>query len=167
MRQIVEAVRARVMAVTGFPAERVVPHAGADEVPYPTMAEQYVLLRAKGGKPDLDQFHGAGRVDARYTRVIRATLWTRLALDAVNFDTGWMLAQSTGHLDVEHQLLDALVGFLPKDGDANVLVTQPFAPGPVTDPRRGEKDPHWGVSAVEAEATFTLDLDQTYCSTDD
>lgn len=161
---ILLAIKAQVMTVFGWPAERVLISARREEEDEPHLqADQYVRIKPLGSSPE-PCWDGGGRINCQAKRRVRATLWTRLALDSPNEDQEWLTNASLGHLDTEHALFDALAGFQPSDGFENWLVTLPIEPGPANEPAgpaAKRNNDGWGKSATEFTVTYMMDLDQS------
>jgi hypothetical protein len=149
------------MAVTGFPEERVVLLARAD-VPYHAQADQYVRIWPRSQTTQGPIVQGAGRLDARVVRRVSVCLWTRLALDEADRDNSWLLHATLGHLDAEHKLFDALLGFHPEDADGNWLCYEDCRVVAAAEPSKDRAEPEWGKSEVDVEVPYVLDLNQSY-----
>lgn len=133
----------------------------ADELP--TIAPQYLRIRRKSLRPLVEEsIDGIGRVNPRCLATLQVWLWTRIALDKPQEDLIWLTQASTGHLDGEQALWDALLCYQIVDGDSNWLVSEPLKPRPASVPRKSRKQKEWGRSGLEFDITFTMDLDQTY-----
>jgi hypothetical protein len=162
---VVAALRVRIQQVLGFPPERVLPDAsGADTGdPFPAPAEQFVLLRLGDGRAEPGAFGGAGRQAPLFRQEVLCTLWTRLQVDDLSTDEGYLLHQTLGHLKFSHALWDALWAFQPLDAGGSWLLTEPVLPESYQPPRSGgEGHKGWGRSTLRFTASFVLDLDLTY-----
>jgi hypothetical protein len=163
MPAILAQIRGRLRTVLRFPQERVLPDArDDDESEGPTKADQYVLIRVSPGRVVKASFVGTGRVASRMERDITVTLWTRLAADEQRSDAEWLSHPSIGHLQAEHKLWDALLGFQPVDDDGDWIVAAPIVPESVDAPKKARRRKGWGHSSVRFTVEFVLDLDQTY-----
>lgn len=155
---------ARVVTVTGLPTERVFV-CQREEVPYDAHGDSYVFLRVEDTDFDDANIIGAGRIDARERVVVTATIRSRLALDEADRDTVWMTNASLGHLQLRHDVLDALLGFFPENSQNSwVLTTHPLTPGRGGKPRkeRPKGNTEWGESLLAFNLEYELDLSQAY-----
>ena len=163
MRQIVPVCLARLVAVTGLPAERVNPWVGDAEAPH-LQADQDLVLRLGGWSPDRGWFVGGGRSSLRLVERFEVQLRTRLALDPAGSAYVWLTDTTLGHLQLRNLVLDALVEFLPADTSGNVLVTDPLALVPAPKPRtdaRGGQPVSWGSETLTFEVAYLQALDQS------
>lgn len=160
LSQILPVMQQRLMAVLGFPKERVKLSCRRN-TPHPH--EQYVVVRPRSHITHQVYRHGGGRADTRVTRRVAVELWTRLALDETGDSEQWLLDASLGHLDREHQIFDALENFQPLNAQGDWLVYQPLKLYPTSDPDLEEPDePEWGRSVQEYDVSYVLDLSQDY-----
>ena len=161
---ILPVLRARLVSVTGLPAERV----GAlqrNDVPFNAHGDNYVFLRVEDSSFDMADIIGAGRIDSREEVLLSLTVRSRLATDEANMDWKWLTDESYGNLRLRHRCIDALLCFQPLDDDGNWLVTEPIKPTTTRRPRKEEgKAPNreWGESTTWWKMTYHLDLDQLY-----
>jgi hypothetical protein len=163
LAEILLALCERLAAIVGLNEERV----GLwldDHPPVWSQAEQIVLVRPLGGKPDPNG-EGGGRADARLTRRIRVNLWTRLAMDETGRDTKWLTETTLGHLRFEALIYDALWLFLVQDDELNWLSLYPMPLIGVGTPEKDKKEPQWGRTFFDFDVTYRPVLDQTYCTT--
>jgi len=161
---VVAAVRTQIQGKLGFPAERVLPHAGdaADPDPFPAQAEQLVLIHLGGGRVEPGVYDGAARNAPLFRQELLCTLWTRLVSDDPSTAERYLLDQTLGHLKFTDQLWDALWAFQPLDASGNWIVTEALRPEQWQPPRQAPGRKGWGRSALRFTATFCLALDTTY-----
>lgn len=160
---ILLAVQARLMAVLGYPDERVIIDARTDrdhETTGPTQAEQYVRLQVKNRNLVAETVEARGRIYPHMKATISCVVRTRVNLDEASSDESALTVASRGHLPVEHKVWDALICFQPVDEDDNWLITEPIKPRGGTTPQKPPKT--WMQSTIDFDITFALDLDQTY-----
>lgn len=161
LRTLLIDLRERIMDRLDFPAERVLIIARA-KMPANLQADQYVIIRVMGQKPDWNTEYGHGRVEHRVRRTLQIVLKTRLATDEVNEDFLWLTDKSLGHLDMEHELYDSLQTYSPIDVNDNALIYEPLVVTMVDRPLKEEVNEEWGESWIEVELPFIMRLDQTY-----
>lgn len=166
---ILAAIQARIIDWLDWPDERVIVDARADahhDQTGPTQAEQYVRLQVKARTPDQPSYQGRGRIYPKIFAAITCILRTRVNLDPSQSDQIALTLAATdddparGHLPVEHQVWDALVGFYPEDADGNWLLSEPIEPRTGSAPLKPPKE--WMQSVLDFNISFLLALDQSY-----
>ena len=159
---VLASIQTRIMAVTEWPAERVLIDARADGEASEIIvqADQFVRIRVESRTPEQYTFEARGRINPELSVRISTVLLTRLDVDAINSDQTILTDTSRGHLRAEHLLWDALIIFQPMDVNENWLVREPIKPGSATAPRKPPKG--WMSSTLEFTAVIILDLDQDY-----
>jgi hypothetical protein len=158
---VLRSVRARLVAVLGWPEARVIVDArgDADADSVTVQADRYVRLRVESRTPD-PNVEGRGRVYPDMHARISVTVRSRTDIDAANSDLVALTDESLGHLNHEEDVWDALYCFQPVDSSGNWLVRQPIVPAQATAPRKPPKG--WMQSALEFGVIYILDLDQSY-----
>lgn len=165
IRLIVRAIQAQLVEITGLDISCV--NFVARSVALKTMAEQIIWIKPAGFSNQEPIDTGAGRVDARVTRILEIMPWVRLALDpGAVFDESWLLSQAgvdaaMGYFELEDMVLDALYDFLPEDTDGNALLTQPmkFIGGGA--PEKQDPATYWGDAILRFSVDYELSLDQS------
>lgn len=161
LNDILTACRTRLIAVTGFPVERVrFLDPDRTRTP-PPQADQVVHFWPEIGTP-APNYYGSGRLDTRRAVRLVAQVATRFGVDEEDSSEAWLLDQTLGHLVAVATIEDALIGFLPEDANGNALATHPIEPAPVTKPQPDRADPDWGYSRVGFLVTRIVPLTQSY-----
>lgn len=145
---ILLAVKARLMAITLLPSEAVLILA-KDEIPIHP-AEQYVWIRPKKQRPDIEKYCGGGRYDMRQERDVAVVIRSRRSIDTSSSHEVHLTvadrdtSAGQGHLRLEHLVLDALIDYFPADADGRHLVTRGLFPVEDDEPEQPQdKNPEW------------------------
>lgn len=141
--------------------ERVVITApGKRKGPSDEYADKYVELQPDSELTQIEIYHGAGRLDFRMTRKVRAIVWTRLELDEPNEDEALLTDPALGHFEVEDNVIDALAGYHPEDVDQNALTVGPLHIIPISAPDlQGTDD--WAMSVIGIEIIYERAVNTT------
>ncbi len=136
-----------------------------DLVPH-FQADRELLVCPLEENPDEPAFEGGGRTDVRATRVFQVVVRTRQDIDRTGSDLERLTRTSVGHLRLEHDARDALVGVVLADGNPassdedDWLTTHPLAwrgtTAPLPDP-----DASWVSSRLTFTAGYWVDVDQS------
>ncbi len=163
---ILPLLQARVMAVTGWPAERVLvwraKRSQQWEEAHHINADQYCAIRPGAQNNYAPSFEGGGRYDIRASRKVIVVLWTRAALDELTTDELSLSDDTLGHFVHELAIVNALAGFQPMDADQNIYSTCPMEPGSITESVAGSKDDDWTRSELSFDLQFCVSVDISY-----
>lgn len=149
---------ARLVRVTGLDATRVALSVWpADEVPT-FAADQDVIVRVMGERPEQGVIEGAGRYDDRRERSLEVAVRTRVQLDQAGQALQLLTHASLGHLRMEDLVVEALQLFSPPSRRGGVLAAPLFA-GRWTAPQRMKSNPDWVWSTLDVPLSYVRDLD--------
>lgn len=157
VREIITALRARLVLKTGIPEERVIFVAEAPERISHQQAEQEILVQVAGEQPE-PAIEGGGRYVNLRSRSFYVHVRTRMWLDETNQDYIQLTDASIGHVAMEDDVVDALQEHLLMDANGDALCL-PIACGSFSEPRRESKDPGWISSHCTITVQYTRDLD--------
>lgn len=160
---IIQAVKARLMTATGFPAERVF-NAARERVPH-FQGEQDLVLRPGSFRSRQEFNDGAGRVATVCVRTLGVIVRTRGMLDTGGQDDIWLMtpdlvSPETGYFELENAVIAALQDFLPEDGNGNTLLGEPMRLIGGSEPRRetGDKNTGWGAGRLDFELMYVQSM---------
>lgn len=139
--EILLAIKARLVSVTGLPAVRVKIITNRSHVPY-LQAEQMLFVRPGRWISPRSQKDGEGRVVGRSYRYLNILVVDRVALDAVDEDEIRLTDTTYGLIPLADKVLDALDQFWPEDSSQNVLTYEPMRMIAGQEEKKSEK-PFW------------------------
>lgn len=160
--ELLKQVRARIVSVTGYPADAVfyTQLADADLIRF-APASKFLALRVPSLRPDGSALDGGGRLVFVYEAVIEAVLCVRLNTDQ-EFRSDRMMTETDGVFDQLKKVINALAIFSPLDatGGTTGLTTQPIRPsGGVSLSSKTAKDgTAWAVCVSPWSAPFVSDI---------
>lgn len=156
VRETVLLLRARLAAGLGWDEERIIITAAEpDDTPH-HQADQDILLRLEGERPEAS-IDGGGRYVNLRTRNIAVWARSRLFLDTRDSDLARLTHTSLGHVALEDDIVDVLEGWLPVDDDGNATST-PVILGTFSRPEKDRKDDGWVRSRVDLSFQYLRDL---------
>lgn len=148
---IIPVVKAQLVRATGLPdtAIRLVARGQTPRF----QADQDILIRP--GQVAWDQGFdvGSGRVCAIIRRPLLVTVRTRYNVDLSDEDAYRLTDAVNGHIPLEEKVVDALLDFVPRDGNDNMLVQEPMHP---LDYPQEEEQPAEAADWVESRLAFQL-----------
>ena len=149
--EIMLAVQARLVTVTGLPLVRVKLLASRAQMPY-LQAEQMLFVRPGRWISPRLQRDGEGRVAARVYRYMNILVVDRTALDSVDDDEIILTSSTYGIIPLEELVLDALDQYWPEDSDGNVLTFEPMRMIAGQEEKKNASKPFW------ADAMHTFEI---------
>lgn len=147
---ILELMRAKLMADTHFPRERVYVIAQPEHLGH-FQGDQWISIRPGGFTRLIPISDGSSRIMTHLSRVVKVHCYTRLALDHSGEDYFWLLHEQLGHLALEDVVANALDDWLPISADGNMLALCNVKLLGGTEPTKEDraKAPGWGQSVLE------------------
>jgi len=154
---ILLAIRERLIDRKVFPADRIWLSLRMN-VPFHSQADQYCIILPLTQTVDTDVWDGASRYGTLMHGRINVYIRSRLALDQAYRDDFWLTDSTLGALDKLHQVLDALVSFVPEEQDSDTILAEPMRLLFTNEPRKDYDNPEWGEVMAEFEISYRLDL---------
>ncbi len=169
MEVLLPLIEARLTYITELPAERILPWVG-DEPPH-LQGDHDLVLKLGGIVPDTGWYVGGGRTSFRVTETLEVQIRTRLILDPTGVSRAWLTHATLGHVQLRKLVLDALVGYIPHDGDGNALIAEGLVPKTTQRPRPDTRGAvvNWGSETLAFEMNYlhTLNTALSLSATED
>lgn len=131
----------------------------ADQVPHYSAEREVVIQILNEISMDAVANYSV-RTDPRRMRTFRVACRTRMVLDVDGQDDLILLDDDLGHIKLEDDVADAMLGFQGEDEDGNIF-NAPLRMGPVTQPRREPGGNGWIYSVMTFDCEYSRDVDQS------